>query len=255
MGFFDDIGDAFKDAGDILTDIATFGGLSKKKAAKANASAMERAAFLNAEALRADADTVLEISRENRKRALLDADAVLRSGELNAAVFDADAEAVEVATRIQAGTFRLVSRREIGFQKASFGASGVRLQGSPLVLLSESERIAKTDIRNLFSLGRTRASRLLSQANITREEARIRYDRFVDQSDLILRQGDLEAERLRKQADITEETGQSQANVLRLQGKSLLFQGITQGVSTGISIASGFGVFDPRVSSSSEIIL
>jgi len=67
----------------------------------------------------------------------------------------------------------------------------------------------------------------------------------VDQSNQILQLGEIEAERLRTSADITLETGQAQANVTRLQGKSLLFQGIGQGATTAISIASGFGAFGP----------
>ena len=48
-------------------------------------------------------------------------------------------------------------RRRLGVQRASFAAQGLSLDGSPGVLLEETERFGEEDIRDILNMGNLRA--------------------------------------------------------------------------------------------------
>jgi len=236
---FEDISQEFSDIGkdfDVALDIVTFGGISKKKAGKRNARALRRQAELNAEVLRDDAQSVLDIAELNRQLALKDADAIREIGDLNIEAFEADSIAALEAADVGARNAQVVGGRIIGTARASFGASGVRFSGSPLVILADSERILKKNVSNILRGGAIRSERALSQAKITGIEADSRFQRFLDQADIIEKQGFLESERLLKRAEIVLETGEAAAEVQLLQGQAGFISGIGQGVRTGIGL-------------------
>lgn len=59
--------------------------------------------------------------------------------------------------------------RLLGQQRLQFAQSGVKLVGSPLLLLEETLRDKQETMQNLERLGVTRASRLTSQARQTKK--------------------------------------------------------------------------------------
>lgn len=238
MGFnlFKEIEEGFKDIGDFGLDVITFGGVSKKKAGKRNAKNLRRQAELNAEVLRDDAQSVLDIAEVNKQLALKDAEAIQEIGGLNIEALEADSAAALIAADVEAGNAQVVGDRQIGFTRASFGSAGVRLSGSPLVILADSENTLRKNVSNILRSGAIRSERALSQAKITGLEADARFQRFLDQANIIEKQGFLESKRLRKRAEIVLETGEAAAQVQLLQGQAGLTGGIGQGISTGISL-------------------
>ena len=61
------------------------------------------------------------------------------------------------AARHQADLRRADMRRRIGLQRASFAAQGIRLDGSPGLLVAETEKFGREDADHILRLGETRA--------------------------------------------------------------------------------------------------
>lgn len=96
-----------------------------------------------------------------------------RTANYNAKVLAADAEARSRQARFDEARRRRELRRIIGEQRAAAGASGVAI-GTGSALLIEAENAAQAEIEALNTrlFGETEASRLRSEAEAKRSEAR-----------------------------------------------------------------------------------
>jgi hypothetical protein len=81
-------------------------------------------------------------------------------------------EAAEFDAQQQERSFE----RLLGQQRLSFAASGVELEGSPLLVLEETLRDKEETIKNILATGAARARRLQAEAGLTRKRGR---DMFI----------------------------------------------------------------------------
>ena len=94
------------------------------------------------------------------------------AAEFNAAVAENDAIATRQAAEFEEDRLRRRSKRVLASQRASFGASGVTAEGSPLLVMQDSAAEAEIDALAIRYSGSIQEARAKSQAAADRAEAR-----------------------------------------------------------------------------------
>ena len=107
---------------------------------------------------------------EGQKKA---ARAQKESANENASLLEKNASALEVQTLDDAARFRKEGQQFLSTQKTAIAASGVELEGSPLLALQESERALREDERRLIQAGMLQAQTEREKARITRKTGQL----------------------------------------------------------------------------------
>lgn len=93
--------------------------------------------------------------------------------EYNAKVAEQDAIATKQQAEYEAERLRKEKERVLSRQRALYGKAGVRLEGSPLLIMEDTAGEFEMDILNTLRTGQIQSSRYQSQAAISRAEAGI----------------------------------------------------------------------------------
>jgi len=97
--------------------------------------------------------------------------AAQKAGELNAQNAEENARLAAQQAEEDARQFRLSFRRDEGRNKAAIGASGIKLEGSPLEVLQDNAAGAERDYQNIKAGGEQAANAYRRQAKMSREGA------------------------------------------------------------------------------------
>ncbi len=94
----------------------------------------------------------------------------------NAALLEANARAIEEQTTDDAGRFRKEGEAFQSTQRAAIGASGVDLEGSPLLVMKETQANLLKDEKRIFDTGMLQAWNEREKARIARETGQLYQD-------------------------------------------------------------------------------
>lgn len=95
-----------------------------------------------------------------------------RAADLNAQESERNAELSAQQASEDARQFRLSFRRDEARNIAAIGASGIRMEGSPLEVLQDNAAGAERDYQNIKAGGEQQRASYLRQANMYREGGR-----------------------------------------------------------------------------------
>lgn len=112
------------------------------------------------------AGTLLSIygQQEKKKAALL-------AGDLNAAEAEKNAQLTEAQAAEDERQFRLSFRRDEARNVAAIGASGIKMEGSPLEVLQDNAANAERDAQNIKAAGVQKADAYRRQGKMFKLEA------------------------------------------------------------------------------------
>lgn len=79
-------------------------------------------------------------------------------------------ESEREATRVQASNEQFEQRQRLSFLK-----SGVRLEGTPLEVLAETERVGVAEVESVRQAGRAQAGAIVSKAKVTERGGRASF--------------------------------------------------------------------------------
>lgn len=99
---------------------------------------------------------------------LMQGQAAKQAGEYNAQVAEQNAMLSLQQSKEEERKFRIQARRQVGEIKASYGASGVQLEGSPLDVLEDNVEQMETDAQSIRQNGINRAVAFKNQARLDR---------------------------------------------------------------------------------------
>jgi len=88
--------------------------------------------------------------------------------EYNAAVAERDAQAAKQNAEYEAGIKRKATEKLLGRQRALYGKAGVTLEGSPLLLMSETATEGEMDALMIERGGTLQAQRYQTEATLSR---------------------------------------------------------------------------------------
>jgi len=234
-------------AGSVVSGASSiFGGKKRRRAANENARILEEDARalrgiydLRAKTLLQDAEDSLAISKANAELSNKDAFEVNRVAQVNARAYEEDARASLEAAEVASMRQQLADRKILGDQQVSYAASGLTLQGSPLLAIRNSMKIAEQNANNIYRTGIQRSNKLLAQAGEERLAGGARARRFLNEGQIIARMGQITKQRYESQADIERLVGKreadnlvKQASLTRIQGRQLAREGLMGGIST-----------------------
>ena len=94
--------------------------------------------------------------------------AAKQAGEYNAAIAEQNAELTLKQAASDERQHRMMFKRQLGDMRASIGASGVSLEGSPLEVLEDSVAQAEQDALNIRLAGQQKAWAFRSEAKLQR---------------------------------------------------------------------------------------
>ena len=97
-----------------------------------------------------------------------------RAAHFNAAIDEQNAAAARAATNWAIARHRYDVRRLLGAQRARYAISGVRLEGTPLLVMQETAAQAELDEIAMRYQGRLREAGFMNQAAMSRFEGKAR---------------------------------------------------------------------------------
>lgn len=104
----------------------------------------------------------------------------------NADLFFDEAARVEGRTERSAILARLQGLKILSKQTAAYSAAGVQLEGSPLLVLEETQDLIDIEIDRIFEEGTAKAETLRAQALIEQDKAENALDRAAFEAELVM---------------------------------------------------------------------